>query len=183
MTQDNLKELYYKIKRNFGTSKELVSVNYTAYADNYLDMAADGLNLFRDLIDADIYERKHNEFHFHNFLKHQLFSRLQEIKYYSDVNIMDTRRLIAVSPDCISSIQVLIRDSIHVNVYFRSSDFDGALPVDLDFLSEIPSNLINHLMIMQGKPGYEEVNDDIINTLKQKRIKLNLSFGSLHRTK
>ena len=108
--------------------------------------------------------------------------RLQEIKFYSKVNIKNTRRLLAVSSDCISTIQILIRDSIHLNVYFRSSDYDGALPVDLSFISTLPWELIQHLRKFQGSIGYEEVCDSLIQELENKPIELNLMFGSLHRT-
>jgi len=177
-----LKDLYYKMMRDFGNQRELVSVNYSCAFDDYKDAIVQSNNLFNDVKNDVLITRKANELHFHNFLKHQLFSRLQEIKYYSEVNIFDTRRLVSVSSDCITSIQILVRDEIHINVYFRSSDFDGALPADLLLLANLPTDLIEHSQTFIGVPGYEEINPESINTLKEKPIHLNLMFGSLHRT-
>lgn len=174
--------LHTKINKDFGTLKELVSVNYSCTFDNYMDCALSGCELFRYTANQKLTERKHNELHFHNFLKHQMFSRLQEIKYYSNVNIGDTRRLISTSSDCISTIQILIRDDIHVNVYFRSSDFDHALPADLEFITSLPNELIVHLERFIGTKGYEEIDMQYTKQLREKNIKLNLMFGSLHRT-
>ncbi len=174
--------LYEKIRSDFKDLPELVSYNIskTMWSINLLEQSAKILKLKTD--NKVLQKRRENELHFYNFLEHQLFSRLQEIKYYSKVDVQDTRRLVAVSSDCISMIQILIRDVIHLNVHFRSSDFDGALPCDLEFISRLPRVFIEHLQKMKQNPGYEEVNDKLIENLLDKPIQLNLMFGSLHRT-
>jgi hypothetical protein len=90
--------------------------------------------------------------------------------------------VIAVSHECISSIQILIREKIHLNVYFRSSDIDGALPADLKFITELPAELIVHLEKMRDEKGYSEVTDKLMKEIRSKEISLTLMFGSLHRT-
>lgn len=175
-------DLYNNIKKDFNGSRELVSVVYSYTFENYINAINQSNKLFEEVKNDILIKRKLNEVHFHNFLKHQIFSRLQEIKYYSEVNIFDTRRLVSTSADCISLIQILVRNEIHINVYFRSSDFDGALPADLLLLTHLPIDLIEHCQTFIGVPGYEEINPESINTLKEKPIHLNLMFGSLHRT-
>ena len=176
-------DLYYRIKRDFEIhQREIISKCYSCNLGNSFDLLKQGESLYKEVRNTVLETRKNNELHYHNFLKHQLLSRLQEIKYYSTVDITNTRRLVSVSSDCITSIQILIRDVLHLNVYFRSSDFDGALPVDIQFICTIPQELINHLSIFSCARGYEEVTSELLNDLSAKPIKLNLMFGSLHRT-
>lgn len=176
-------KLYYRILSDFNGSKELISVNYVDTYQNYLDISESSNMMIEVLHDNVINNRINNEYHFHTFLENQLFAKLQEIKSYSTVDICSTRRLISTSSDCISAIQILIRDNIYINVYFRSSDFDGALPADLAFISSLPYKLIHHLLKFQGTNGYDEVTDECINSIKKKSVVLSLMFGSLHRTK
>lgn len=174
--------LHNEILDDFDTSRELVSVNYRVDFDNYFDALTKSSTYYESVKNQTLITRKKNELHFHNFLEHQLFSRLQEIKYYSEVNIADTRRLVSVSSDCISTIQILVRDKIHVNVYFRSSDFDGALPADLEFICNLPYKLIRHLSIMSEAKGYEDINNLLMEKIINSKVQINLMFGSLHRT-
>lgn len=174
--------IYKQILETFNTKREITSCSFTALFKNTDDCLLNGVILFNKVSTPIIRARLNNEVHFHSFLINQLFSKLQEIKAYSSVNINNTRRLIAVSHDCISTIHVLIRDEIQVNVYFRSSDYDGALPVDLKFISEIPLKLIEHMIKFKNTKGYEEVTDELIDEYKEKKVLINLIFGSLHRT-
>lgn len=173
-------DLYNKILKDFEHNKtsELVSVSYSQSFSDYEELENSSRDLFNKLQNEVLTRRKKNEIHLHESLKHQMLTRLLEMKFYSEVNIYDTRRLIAVSSDCVSSIQILIRDKLHLNVYFRSSDFDGALPVDLESLSKLPRYLIEHLEYFKDLPEYSEYKQNSLN----RPIKLNLFFGSLHRS-
>lgn len=173
---------YEEILETFNTRREITSCSFTAQFKNADDCWLNGVMLFNKMSSPVIRARAENEVHFYSFLINQLFSKLQEIKAYSTVNINNTRRLIAVSPDCISTIHVLVRDEIQVNVYFRSSDYDGALPCDLKFISEIPLKLIDHMIKFKGTKGYEEVTQELIEEYKEKKVLINIMFGSLHRT-
>jgi len=175
-------DLYRYIEEEFEDDRELVSYIYCKTFQNAYVIKEKGIQLYIKNENEILKTRKLYELHFHNFLKHQLFNRLQEIKYYSNVNVFDTRRLIAVSADCISMIQIVIRNKIHLNVHFRSSDFDGALPADLEFLASLPSVLIQHLQDFYNTPGYDEVEFLYIKKLEETPVQLNLTFGSLHRT-
>jgi len=180
----SLIQLYDNILAEFKEKgvDELVSVNYTETFSNPDIMQEDGYALFAYARNDALTKRRNSEMHFYNYLEHQLFSHLQEIKFYSTVNINDTRRLVSSSSDCISAIQILVRDEIHLNVYFRSSDFDGALPADIEWLTSLPAGLIAHLFTMINEKSYGEVTIDLLEELAIKNVKLNLMFGSLHRT-
>ena len=162
-------------------TSELVSVSYSEEFINYEHIEDSATKLFEVLKNDVLIRRKKNEIHLHESLKHQLLTRLLEMKFYSDVNIFDTRRLIAVSSDCVSTIHILIRDCMHVNIYFRSSDYDGALPVDLEAISKLPKALIDHLKYFSDLVEYSEIKDNLTK-LKNLKVMLNLSFGSLHRS-
>lgn len=173
---------YNQMLSAFGTRREMTSYICPLKFKNANECCLNGTMLFNETSSEITRARLDNEVHFHSFLLNQLFSKLQEIKAYSIVNINNTRRLIAVSQDCISTIHVLVRDEIQVNVYFRSSDYDGALPVDLKFISEIPTKLIKHMIKFKGTKGYEEVTQELIEEYENKPVLMNLMFGSLHRT-
>lgn len=177
-------KLYDEIKNSFEikNTRELVSVHFSKTFLNSDELETEGRGLYQSLKNFDLIKREYEELNFYNFLKHQLLYHLQEIKYYSDVDIRNTRRLVSVSSDCISIIQILLRDKIHININFRSSDFDGALPVDLKFLSALPNVLISHLNGFIGNSTYKEVNFDLIYELQLIPVQMNLFFGSLHRT-
>lgn len=173
--------LYNRILKDFehNETSELVSVSYSQSFNDYEELENSANKLYNDVENDVLNQRKRNEIHLHESLKHQMLTRLLEMKFYSEVNVFDTRRLIAVSSDCVSSVHILIRDCIHLNVYFRSSDFDGALPVDLVALSKLPKALMDHLAYFSNLPEYSECSDLSINNCS---IKLNLFFGSLHRS-
>jgi len=173
---------YKRMLASFGTRRELTAYSMSERFDNAHSCWLSGIMLFSEVKNDVIINRLDNEVHFHSSLLHQLFSRLQEIKAYSNVDINNTRRLIAISHECISTIHVLVREEIQVFVYFRSSDIDGALPCDLKFISEIPSRLIEHMIKFKNTKGYEEVTQELIQKYKEKPILLNIMFGSLHRT-
>ena len=179
---NTVKNLFEEILNDFGPNQELLSVNYGVEFSNHKEFTNLVKNYYEDHKTCVLERRLHNEDHFHDFLRHQMFAELQEMKYYSSVNITDTRRLVAVSRNCITTIHILVRDSVHLNVYFRSSDFDGALAVDMLFISSLPSDLIDHLSKKAHSKGYEEVNDALLTKLSTSSIKLNLYFGSLHRS-
>ena len=178
----NFEFLYRQIKYDLRNRAELVGSNYEVCLKNYADSMNSGISVFNKNRNETIDKRKATERHFYNFLEHQLFTNLQEMKYYSDVNLNDTRRLISVSNNCISMIHILLRNKMYINVYFRSSDFNGALPCDLEFISSLPYKLITHCYMMKGLQDYPEVNDEFINKLKNFEVQYNIMFGSLHKT-
>lgn len=170
--------LYNNIRKDFGNLPELCAVNYECSFVNSVNFVNSGELLYNALNNNVLQKRKSEEHHFYNYLEHQMFSRLQEMKFYSEVNVFNTRRLVSVSPDCISMIQILIRKEIHIIVHFRSSDFDGALPADLEWIATLPTKLINHLTLL----NYDEINSETLDKLSKSSVKLTLTFGSIHRT-
>ena len=173
--------VYEGIGSSFGDSDELLSQNISCEFKNSLYAEYNGNCLFNEVKSDAILNNIKKEKHYYDSIENTLISKLQEIKFYSPVNINDSRRIIISSTNCISTIQLLFREDIHLNVYFRSSNFDTLLPLDLQFLCSLPKKIINHLEEMIGEEGYEEVNNELINSLGSKKVKLNLFFGSLHR--
>lgn len=178
----NLNDIYDKILEDFENKRELISKFYQCEFNNYEDCLEQGNKLFNITVNDVLALRKYNELYYHTYLKNQLFSNLQAIKYYNTIDIRETRRIVSTSDNCISTIHILVRDTIYLNIYFRSSDFDGALSADLEFMCTLPKELITHLRIFKGSNGYQEVTDDLINKLQNMPIKLSMMFGSLHRT-
>ena len=166
------------MEKDFGDLPELCAVTYECSFDNSDNLEGCGKHLFEATNNDVLQSRKNDEHHFYNYLEHQMFAKLQEMKSYSEVNVFNTRRLVSVSSDCISMIQILLREEIHLILHFRSSDFDGALPVDLEWVSTLPNKLIKHLSLL----NYSEINPKALEKLTKTGIKLTLTFGSLHRT-
>jgi hypothetical protein len=181
MLTSNLSLFYKDLLTEFETD-ELLSVSKSIQFDNFFDCMTAGKDLYKENKNETLIKRKQVELHFYSYLKHQLFHKLQEIKAYSEVNINDTRRLIAVSPDCISMLHILVRDEIHLNVYLRSSDYDGALVSDLEFISSLPYELIRHLSKLRNEDNYSECDEEFFNKIKSKGVIINIFIGSLHRT-
>lgn len=176
-----LYNLYKKIQYSFSDNEELLSQNFSCEFKNSLYAEYSGNYLFNEVKNDNIVENIKKEKHYYDSIENTLISRLQEIKFYSPVNINDSRRIMVSSTNCISTIQLLFREEIHLNVYFRSSNFDTLLPLDLRFLCSLPKKVIDHLEEMIGEEGYEEVSNELINSLNSNKVKFNLMFGSLHR--
>lgn len=177
-----MKDVYLDIKSLFKHERELCGVSYNSVYNNSKDFSMYFSDLFDEHANNTLIKRSNSETYFYDFLENQLFHNIVEMKFYSDVNVLNSRRLTAISKDCISQIHLLIRDEIIFNVYFRSSDFDNALLCDLKFLSTIPQKFIQHLMKHSNDENYSEINSSIIKELKNKKIIFNTFFGSLHRT-
>lgn len=159
---------------------ESINEHMCVVFENVIDAEEQGKDLFLRKTTDVLKDRKLIEDYYYYYIKNGLMSKLMEIKSYSAVNIFDTRRLIYTNIDCISSVHVIIRDKIYLNVYFRSSDYKGALPSDLEFLTSIPRWLIEQLTILQHDYRYSEINDESIYKLNNMNVELNISFGSLH---
>lgn len=112
----------------------------------------------------------------YNKLRYSLSHSFAENWFYKTEWITQTRRVVALSSDCISSISLYIRDDnkMHLCVYFRSSHITSLLPVDFRFLVELP-------MLFMGDLSHVVRTFDIPHVLPEvEEINLNLFFGNLH---
>jgi hypothetical protein len=136
---------------------ESISSHYKIRFDDYLDCLYEGNKLYKETENKITKTRKAQEKHYHQRIKHQMFSLLQEIKYYSYVDIQDTRRLISVNSDCISAVHILLRDKIYINVLDSFSDSDFCCS---------PNQNINPIPPTPSPPGiyYGKVNNPTINS-------------------
>jgi len=166
----------------FEDEREICSPMFGLSFDNPAAALKDGNDYYNNMLNETIVERNKIEQYYYERIRNGLMSKLIEIKSYSNVSIFDTRRWITTNDDCISSVQILIRDKIFINIFMRSSDFDGALSSDLKFFSSLPTWLINQLINMKDDYRFNEVTDESINTLNNMGVDINIMFGSLHRT-
>ena len=114
-------------------------------------------------------------------LEGSLLHAINENKYYLKENLFDSRRFISLSTDCISNIQLIFReDEVFLGVYFRSSEINNLLPVDLDFLYGLVQKAIQYVERRAGTDTYEEINPKVIEKIKNSKFVVDLSFGSLH---
>lgn len=99
--------------------------------------------------------------------------------FYKKTQLCDSRQYVALSTDCISSIQVMVRKSdLHINVFFRSSHYQKLLPADLLFLLSVPSDFLKaatHINQTFDCGWHEDID-------KVSVVNMNLMFGSLHRS-
>ena len=176
----SLPELYNYLRKELEEKNEICSKFFSLSFDHAESFATNGEDVFDLNWTQKLQKRKEEEQHYHSMILNGLFHKLNEIKFYSKVDL-DTRRLIFTNDDCLSSVQILIREDIHLNVYFRSSDLTGALPVDLEFLSKIPMEFINFLHSKINQKTYKDITEKFNENLEKKKIKFNIGFGSLHK--
>lgn len=125
-------------------------------------------------------DRKELENLYHESIILDLFHNLDEMKFYSEVNVDSSRRMITTNNDCLSLVQIIIRDEIYINAYFRSSDVHGALPIDLEFLVNIPGRFIDFLELRKDLHHYTDITTEYLDELSRKRVNFKVMFGSLH---
>lgn len=76
----------------------------------------------------------------YNKLRYTLAHSWAENLWYKKEALVTTRQTIALSTDCISAISIYVRPPhLHLVAYFRSSHRTNLLPVDLEFLFNLPS--------------------------------------------
>ena len=180
--QNNLDSMYTNLLNLFdleGEYQERLSICTLCSFKNVSDASHQSKEFINKHMSPLLLKRKPFEEMYYQKIQSDLCHKLDEMKAYSEIDVETSRRLTTSSNDCISLVQILIRDEIHLNVYFRSSDILGALPIDLEFLSCLPKYFIDFLDTRNGLEGYEKFVD--IKELKEKAIQLNLMFGSLHK--
>lgn len=129
-------------------------------------------------LDYPLVHRENMEYFHYEKLFNTLAHALGENYFYLKENVKTSRRIIAISTDCISVIQCKGQeDSMGLHVFMRSSHYHNLLPVDLLFLL----NII---------PRYIEAAKKIQKTFEIKKwgtylddlefMDLHLTFGSLH---
>lgn len=104
------------------------------------------------------------EYHHYGFLTHALLHKINSVKYFNGEGI-DSRKLIIFSDDCISAIQLIVREEeVGLYVHMRSSDAINLLPLDVMALT----NLLDNVMTTHRLSG------------EGRRVMIHITFGSLH---
>ena len=109
-------------------------------------------------------QKSQEEYHHYGFLTHALLHKINSVKYFNGEGI-DSRKLIIFSDDCISAIQLIVREEeVGLYVHMRSSDAINLLPLDVMALT----NLLDNVMITHRLSG------------EDRRVVIHITFGSLH---
>lgn len=141
---------------------------------NLLDYITEDFTAYMKSGGYDFQLRQNMEKYHYAKLLNSLIHSFGENFYYLREPVGKTRRVLATSTDCISVIQVLIRNrNAHILTYFRSSHYHNLLPVDLIFLFKLlPLYIegVDHLMKTLGE-GEKLTVDNVSFTF---------NFGSLH---
>lgn len=176
-----LNNSYNELLETLGESNEVIGSVLECEFITPIHATLDSTKFIEDLDSEVVNNRKVLELDYYNKIFYDMVHDLAEMKFYSEVNLNTTRRLIATNNDCLSLVNVQIRDAIHVQAYFRSSDIITALPCDLEFLACLPGRLKSHFEEKQGVIGYEEITEEFLSEYCNKPVKLKIMFGSLHK--
>jgi len=124
--------------------------------------------------------RENMEKYHYGKLYNSLMHSLAENYFYLKENPLSSRRVIAVSSDCISVIQckAMSDDTMGIFVFMRSSHYHNLLPVDLLFLFELFGRYIEGCGHICRTFRPEDDGWDFIS--KVEYAQLTISFGSLH---
>lgn len=164
----------------FEETNELTQCAWYFKFENTQDCVNSGNRFYDTIADENNHKRESIEQNYYNFITNGLKHKIGEIDYSSNVNI-DNRRIVFTNDDCISFIQFMIRDEINLNVHLRSSDFENALPSDIKFFCKLQNDLINFLINEFSQNTKKKENINILNNIKNKEIKMFITFGSLHK--
>ncbi len=175
-TLDTLDTQYYNLTRR--VIQEQVGVRFQCSFKNSICARQESI-LFFERSSGVAKKRSEEEQDYYNHIKYGLIHTLEELKAYQDINVLDTRRWVFTNLDCISFVQILIRDKITVMVQMRSSDLLGALPGDIRFFSSLPDTLLNFLESKKDQEQYSEI-PLVLSDLRLRPIELIINFGSLH---
>lgn len=164
---NKITDFYNKTNELIKINNELCSYHYSLDFKNSKDLEEQTSEFFDSVKNVTLLKRLHDEYNFYNHIFSGLVHRVNELKFMCNIDV-NSRRIVFTNPDCISFIQILVRDKIYLSAHFRSSDFLGALPCDLKFIGNILEKF------------FEYFEDTDFNIDKSKEVNLTLNFGSLH---
>ncbi len=156
------------------TKDEVLGASINVKFNDRMDAMTQGSTLFYECThgrygadEAALIHRKLEEQDYYTWLLLGLTKQHAEISVNDPgFDINTTRRLIFTNTECISFIQILLRDDeIHLHVHQRSSLLTDCLPTDLEQYTEIAYKF------------FDKIND----CKDEKALNLQVSFGSLHR--
>lgn len=179
---NSLSKMYTKFKEDVkeDVKKESIGITGEASFNHIIDASVSAKDFVDSEMNQTLKERKELENLYHQSILLDLFHNLDEMKFYSNVEVSKSRRMITTNNDCLSMLHLIIRDEIYINAYFRSSDLYGALPIDLEFLVNIPAKFIRFLDQRKDLWHYHDITPEYISKLTNMKINFKVMFGSLH---
>lgn len=111
------------------------------------------------------FDTKHREEEEHyKFLTHGLLHKIRSTAYFHNQGL-ESRKIIMFSDDCISSIQLFVRDeAVTLIVYMRSSDVMRLLPVDVLAMARLLNKVIDEYKL----------------SIDDRKVVLDIHIGSAH---
>ena len=148
----------------FPSPRGIANSNTRETGINLLTEEMECKHLYTSQLGKNWNQKNLEEYHHYGFLTHALLHKINSVKYFNGEGL-DSRKLIIFSDDCISAIQLIVREEeVGLYVHMRSSDAINLLPLDVMALT----NLLDNVMITHRLSG------------KDRRVVIHITFGSLH---
>jgi len=176
----NVSNAYDGLVTKLSNEDEIVGVTAKFHYQDMNEAVEKAASFVESQMNETLQNRIHQEKHYYKHIETGIYTQINEMKFMANINVTDSRRLVYVNKDCLSFIQILIRDSIEVVVQFRSSDIYGALPLDLEFISSLPLKLYKYL---EDNKDFDEVTSKFLEDYRNKNVNFTINFGSLHQYK
>ncbi|MCK5013807.1 MAG: hypothetical protein KAS66_08295 [Candidatus Omnitrophica bacterium] len=122
------------------------------------------IRLYNSQMNNDWERKLATEDYHYAFLQYGLLHKIRETNFFHQEGV-ESRKNIIFSSDCISSIQLIVRDEeVGLMVHMRSSDVFNLLPLDLLALTKILRAVIHEHSI----------------DVSERRVCMHITYGSLH---
>ena len=161
MTRETLNQIMIL---EFPSPRGIANSNTRETGINLLTEEMECKHLYTSKLGKNWDQKNLEEYHHYGFLTHALLHKINSVKYFNGEGI-DSRKLIIFSDDCISAIQLIVREEeVGLYVHMRSSDAINLLPLDVMALT----NLLDNVMTTHRLSG------------EGRRVMIHITFGSLH---
>ena len=153
--------------RDNGTRESLNQIMILEFPRNNIRVFLEEMecrHLYQNKMGKNWVEKNIEERHHYKFLYHGLLHKINATKYFHNEGI-ESRKLIVFSDDCISTIQLMVREEeVGLYVHMRSSDAINLLAPDIMALT----GMLNEVILTHRI------------TPEDRRVVIHITFGSLH---
>lgn len=142
------------IGKGINNTQELTNVSFSIGVD-LVDLDREEIAIkeyYNSVIKENYGDRMKMEGDHYKFLEHAMKHKLNEINYFFKLKDYSSRKYIVFSGDCISCIQLLIRDGVvDMTVFMRSSDALRLLPVDILYCAKMMKEVLKSKGILKNQ--------------------------------
>lgn len=155
--------ILYGCDREEGVVLEKIDSGMIIEWEENLDIRLEALEVAKFYGCGIAVKQKEEEEHY-KFLTHGLLHKIRSTAYFHKQGL-ESRKIIMFSDDCISSIQLFVRDeAITLIVYMRSSDVMRLLPVDVLAMARLLNKVIDEYKL----------------SIDDRKVVLDIHIGSAH---